>query len=158
VRFTSWDQKRQLARALAEVMPARSPGRPGDTPDHDEPGQCVTRQVLTALAATAAGAPAASGSEADGVTQPHRIDVHHHHTPPPYVAAITARNIPGPVRDWTPAKSIEDMDKAGVATSVTSITTPAMRFLDDPGARKLARECNDYTQAGRDSRALACSP
>jgi len=28
----------------------------------------------------------------------HRIDVHHHHTPPPYVAAITAKNIPGPVR------------------------------------------------------------
>jgi len=35
-------------------------------------------------------------------TTPHRIDVHHHHTPPPYLAAITARNIPGPVRDWTP--------------------------------------------------------
>ncbi len=76
---------------------------------------------------------------------PHRIDVHHHHTPPPYVAAITARNIPGPVRDWTPEKSIADMDKAGVATALTSITTPALRFLDDAGARKLARECNEYT-------------
>src|SRR3989454_3815880 len=77
--------------------------------------------------------------------KPHRIDVHHHHTPPPYLAAITARNIPGPVRDWTPEKSIGDMDKAGVATAMTSITTPALRFLDDPGARKVARECNDYT-------------
>jgi predicted TIM-barrel fold metal-dependent hydrolase len=78
-------------------------------------------------------------------TKPHRIDVHHHHTPPPYVAAITARNVPGPVRDWTPEKSLADMDEAGVTTALTSITTPAMRFLDDPGARKLARECNEYS-------------
>jgi predicted TIM-barrel fold metal-dependent hydrolase len=77
--------------------------------------------------------------------KPHRIDVHHHHTPPPYVAALTARNIPGPVRDWTPEKSLADMDKAGVATALTSITTPAVRFLDDAGARKVARECNDYS-------------
>ncbi len=76
---------------------------------------------------------------------PHRIDVHHHHTPPPYVAAITAGNIAGPVRDWTAEKSIADMDRAGVATAITSITTPALRFLDDAGARKLARECNDYS-------------
>ena len=76
---------------------------------------------------------------------PHRIDVHHHHTPPPYVAAITAKNVPGPVRDWMPEKSIADMDRAGVATALTSITTPALRFLDDAGARKLARECNEYS-------------
>jgi predicted TIM-barrel fold metal-dependent hydrolase len=75
----------------------------------------------------------------------HRIDVHHHHTPPPYVAALTAKNIPGPVRDWTPEKSIADMDRAGVATALTSITTPALRFLDEAGARRVARECNEYT-------------
>ena len=86
-------------------------------------------------------------------TKPHRIDVHHHHTPPPYLAAITARNIPGPVRDWTPEKSLADMDKAGVATAITSVTTPALRFLDDAGARKLARECNEYTaKLGADSK------
>src|SRR5262245_22342075 len=79
------------------------------------------------------------------VAKLHRIDVHHHHTPPAYAAAITAQNVPGPVRDWTPEKSIADMDRAGVATSITSITTPALRFLDDAGARKLARECNDYS-------------
>ena len=77
--------------------------------------------------------------------RPHRIDVHHHHTPPPYLAAITARNIPGPVRNWTPEKSLADMDRAGVATALTSITTPALRFLDDGDARKLARECNEYS-------------
>ena len=78
-------------------------------------------------------------------TAPHRIDVHHHHTPPPYLAAIVAKNIPGPVRDWSAAKSIADMDAAGVATALTSITTPALRFLDDAAARKVARECNEYS-------------
>jgi len=75
----------------------------------------------------------------------HRIDVHHHHTPPPYLAALTARNVTGPVRDWTPDKSIADMDAAGVATALTSITTPALRFLDEAGARRVARECNEYS-------------
>src|SRR2546425_3292086 len=77
--------------------------------------------------------------------KPHWIDVHHHHTPPPYVAAITARNIPGPVRDWTPERPTADRDRAGAATAMPSTPTPAMRFLDDAGARKLARECNDYS-------------
>jgi predicted TIM-barrel fold metal-dependent hydrolase len=49
------------------------------------------------------------------------------------------------VRDWTPEKSLADMDAAGVATALTSVTTPALRFLDDGAARKLARECNDYS-------------
>ncbi len=75
----------------------------------------------------------------------HRIDVHHHHTPPPYAAALAAKNIPGPVRDWTPEKSIADMDSAGVATALTSITTPGLRFLDEAGAGEVARECNEYT-------------
>lgn len=107
----------------------------------------VRREFLTGIAALGAtGLLPRRESEAQMATAPpHRIDVHHHHTPPPYVAAITARNIPGPVRDWTPEKSIADMDKAGVATAVTSITTPALRFLDDAGARKLARESNEYS-------------
>jgi len=105
------------------------------------------REFLAGMAAFGAGALVSRrDAEAQMATaKPHRIDVHHHHTPPPYAAAITAKNIPGPVRDWTPEKSLADMDKAGVATALTSITTPAMRFLDDAGARKLARECNDYT-------------
>jgi predicted TIM-barrel fold metal-dependent hydrolase len=105
------------------------------------------RKVLTGMAVLGARA-LRSRHEAEAqmsTSKPHRIDVHHHHTPPPYLAAITAGNIPGPVRDWTPEKSIADMDRAGVATAMTSITTPAMRFLDDAGARRVARECNDYT-------------
>jgi predicted TIM-barrel fold metal-dependent hydrolase len=91
--------------------------------------------------------------EFHSVAQAHRIDVHHHHTPPPYVTALTTKNVPGPVRDWTPEKSLADMDKAGVATALTSITTPVLRFLDETGARKVARECNEYSaKLARDSR------
>jgi len=113
----------------------------------DEARGIARREFLSGMAVLGAGA-LVSRHEAEAqmaTAKPHRIDVHHHHTPPPYVAAITAKNVAGPVRDWTPEKSLADMDKAGVATAMTSITTPAMRFLDDAGARKLARECNDYT-------------
>jgi 6-methylsalicylate decarboxylase len=71
------------------------------------------------------------------------IDVHHHITPPSYLAETQARQNP-PTIGWSVAKSIEDMDKAGVATSITSITTPGVWFGDAAQARKLARECNDY--------------
>src|SRR5262245_63332772 len=94
------------------------------------------REFLSGMAALGASALVSRHAEAQmAIVKPHRIDVHHHHTPPPYLAAITARNVPGPVRDWTPEKSLADMDRAGVATALTSITTPALRFLDDAAAR-----------------------
>jgi 6-methylsalicylate decarboxylase len=105
------------------------------------------RELLTGMAALGTSALLSRRQAEAQMSSPkaHRIDVHHHHTPPPYVAALTAKNIPGPVRDWTPEKSIADMDRAGVATALTSITTPALRFLDEAGARRVARECNEYT-------------
>src|SRR5258705_3722366 len=105
------------------------------------------RDFLAGMAALGTGA-LISHDEAEpqmATAQPHRIEGTHHHPPPPYGAGIRARSVPALVRDWIAEKSLADMDKAGVATALTSITTPAMRFLDDPGARKLARECNDYT-------------
>ena len=105
------------------------------------------REFLTGLSALgAAWLLDGRAAEAQMATaQPHRIDVHHHHTPPPYLDAITEHKIPGPVRDWTADKSLADMDRAGVATAVTSITTPALRFLDEGRAQGLARECNEYS-------------
>ena len=102
---------------------------------------------LAALGATALvqGRESAAQAPAAGSAAPHRIDVHHHLSPPPYVAELTARKLGSrPSLDWTPAKSIDDMDKAGVATAVTSITTPGVRLGDDANARRLARECNEY--------------
>lgn len=46
---------------------------------------------------------------------------------------------------WTPAKSIDAMDKAGIATSMTSISEPGVWFDgDNAAAQRLARECNEY--------------
>ena len=45
---------------------------------------------------------------------------------------------------WTPAQSIDDMDKGGVATSILSISEPSVFFENFDSARALARETNDY--------------
>ena len=49
-----------------------------------------------------------------------------------------------PSYNWSVQKSLDDMDKSGVATSITSITTPALEFLNKDDAIRIARECNDY--------------
>jgi 6-methylsalicylate decarboxylase len=77
----------------------------------------------------------------------HRIDVHHHISPPTYLAALRASTLGAPpTMGWTLARSIDDMDRAGVARAFTSLTTPAVGpWVGDAGARRrLARECNEY--------------
>jgi 6-methylsalicylate decarboxylase len=79
------------------------------------------------------------------VVKPFRIDVHHHFSAPGFIAAISARKTnQRPLELWTPEKSIDDMDKSGVATSMISTSEPSVWFGDNDAARKLARECNDY--------------
>src|SRR5439155_10704131 len=91
------------------------------------------------------GCRSAGVTPAASVAGAQRIDVHHHFGPPTYVAALTDKGIAQrPVIEWTVAKSLDDMDKAGVATAVVSITTPGMTFVDAAAGRRLARECNEY--------------
>ncbi len=45
---------------------------------------------------------------------------------------------------WSPAQSIEEMDKGGIATAVLSLSSPGIWFGDAEQARKLARIVNDY--------------
>jgi predicted TIM-barrel fold metal-dependent hydrolase len=78
-------------------------------------------------------------------TRPHRIDVHHHHASPAFIAEIKARQTgQQPLMDWTPARSIAEMDRAGVQTAMTSVAPPGVWFGDNGTARALARECNEY--------------
>jgi predicted TIM-barrel fold metal-dependent hydrolase len=95
----------------------------------------------TALRCTKADAQAPAAPSA--AAKPHRIDVHHHIAPPAYVAETRALQLP-PTLNWTVEKSLEDMDKAGVATAITSITTPGVWIGDDAQGRHLARVCNEY--------------
>lgn len=77
--------------------------------------------------------------------RPHRIDVHHHLSPPTHVEALRKAKLGSPpTYSWSVQKSLEDMDQADVATSLTSVTTPAVSFLDSDNARRVARECNEY--------------
>lgn len=79
-----------------------------------------------------------------------RIDIHHHFLPPAYVAKARERitavagEFAEQVLAWTPQRSIEAMDQAGVERSIVSISSPGVHFGDDRAAAELARECNDY--------------
>jgi 6-methylsalicylate decarboxylase len=87
-----------------------------------------------------------------------RVDVHHHFYPPQYLEAMRKTaghdrggvNFPG-VATWTPAKTLEEMDKHGVQTAILSLSPPGARMLDKEGNRNLARTCNEFAiQVGRD--------
>jgi predicted TIM-barrel fold metal-dependent hydrolase len=100
---------------------------------------------VAAMAAVGLGHPQRAAAQGADTAKPYRIDVHHHLSPPTYIVASNASNFgDARMRDWTPEKSLEDMDKAGVAVAMLSITTPAVNYTSGEAARKMARECNDY--------------
>lgn len=109
------------------------------------------RGFLTGLLAMGAGAvlpgcatPTRSGSQAAVVRD--RIDIHHHLFSPAFVADLAKSNLAPPiVRGWSVARTLDDMDKAGVATSILSVTTPQVSFTDGANARRIARESNEWT-------------
>jgi 6-methylsalicylate decarboxylase len=101
--------------------------------------------IAGAAAMAAIGLSRSAAAQSADVTKPYRIDVHHHLSPPSYIAAANAGNFGEPLmKGWTPEKSLQDMDKAGIAVAMLSVTTPAVNFTSGEAARKLARECNDY--------------
>ena len=80
------------------------------------------------------------------MTAPYRIDVHHHPSPPSYLSARFARDKQyGPQKDWTVARSLDDMDRGGVATAMLSLPHSVQIW---PGRRDetrgLARDWNEY--------------
>ena len=86
--------------------------------------------------------------------EPHRIDVHHHILPPDYVATVGDDRIgplilAGRTPEWTPAMSVEAMDRNGIATAITSISAPGLWFGDTAESVRLARMCNEYAASIR---------
>jgi len=74
-----------------------------------------------------------------------RIDVHHHIAPPVYLEELAPmKRLTPQTVGWTVQKSIDQMDEAGVALSITSVTTPGLWFGLHSPARRLARACNDW--------------
>jgi predicted TIM-barrel fold metal-dependent hydrolase len=127
-----------------------------DCPSHCSHARTASRRGFLAGAATLSGLMAASGLVLPGrpwaQAKPHRIDVHHHITPPKWLDAVRkAKRDNPPMANWSPQKSLDDMDKAGIATSITSPTTPQVTFLDKEEATAVARSSNEYaTQLMRD--------
>lgn len=107
------------------------------------------RKLLAALGALGATAAlpdwlARAQTSASNSGRRFRVDVHHHFSAPGFIAAISARKTnQQPLEQWTVEKSIEDMDKSGVATAMISTSEPSVWFGDNEAARKLARACNE---------------
>jgi len=84
-------------------------------------------------------------------THAQRIDTHHHLFPPKWldehtddIIAVAPGIPPTAALGWSARKSIDGMDKAGIATAILSIATPGVWFGDVAESRDLARHCNEY--------------
>jgi predicted TIM-barrel fold metal-dependent hydrolase len=111
-----------------------------------EAGRVSRRRFLAGGIAAGAALGLGVSAAAAQSDKPHRIDVHHHLAPPRWIADVVVGRKTGqrPLADWTPQRSIEDMDRGGVATSIVSISEPSVWFGDDAAGRALARACNEY--------------
>jgi predicted TIM-barrel fold metal-dependent hydrolase len=117
------------------------------------PHNLSRRALLTGLGVTGAGAVLQSGA-LRGQTPPNgagRLDFHHHFGSPRWIKKIVDAKRLGWQRmeDYTPAKSLEAMDKAGVATAFLSCTEPGVWVTDDfakerQEAISLARDMNEF--------------
>jgi predicted TIM-barrel fold metal-dependent hydrolase len=112
------------------------------------------RELLKILGAASTGALVCAGSlfhhgllaqTASGGSA-RRFDLHHHFANPALLKLMNDKKTQGYQfwQPYTPAKSVEDMDKGGVQTSFISVTTPGIWFGNDQETRRFARELNEY--------------
>jgi 6-methylsalicylate decarboxylase len=106
------------------------------------------RTFLSALASAgvaAAARPLVANAQSSGAAAGGRIDMHHHFAPPAWIEAVRGRPLLQPANTrWTPAQSLDDMDRGGVAAAVVSITNPGIWFGDARQTGQLARACNEF--------------
>jgi 6-methylsalicylate decarboxylase len=87
----------------------------------------------------------AAKASAQTPARPLRIDVHHHYTSPALLAMMKGRRTHQTFNEeWTVGKSLDAMDRGGVATAVVSTSDPGVWFGDFDAAAALARDCNEY--------------
>lgn len=108
------------------------------------------RGILSAFGALAASAMTGSAI-ADAATAPDPVkadpaydivDVHHHIVPPAFVDYMP--DLPDWVRAWRPERSLEDMDRNGVAAGIASLNSPGLTTAKPEVARAVSRGCNEY--------------
>ncbi|MDB5367491.1 MAG: hypothetical protein JWM77_3418, partial [Rhodospirillales bacterium] len=119
------------------------------------------RGLLASLAGAGAATwlcPHAAAARPVAAKLPRAVDVHHHFYPPSTLdawagtkAALAEAMLPA-IRDWTPQRSIEQLDRAGIRTAILS--TPARGFFKDLEPEQVGsfvRRGNEYaTGLGRD--------
>ncbi|MES2534862.1 MAG: amidohydrolase family protein [Pseudomonadota bacterium] len=81
-----------------------------------------------------------------------RIDVHHHILPAEYVDRVGYDNVgaqgsSGRVPAWSIQDALEGMDKAGISTAITSVSSPGLVPLNARDAVDAARWCNEFAAA-----------
>jgi predicted TIM-barrel fold metal-dependent hydrolase len=111
----------------------------------------TSRRSFLALAGAALASGMATCVQAQEVVgmPAHRIDVHHHILPPKYIAVARDRLLSfapnfASVLTWTPEQSIEQMDRFGIRTAMTSLSNPGTWFGNAEEARALARMSNEF--------------
>ncbi len=118
------------------------------------PGPRSTRRAFLAGSLACAGMAAQGAAFAQPqpapAPPPRRIDIHHHFLPPAFMKEEHdrlnfAHNLgANTLLSWTPQKTIESMDEAGIQTAIASISTPGVWFGDVAAGRRLSRLWNDY--------------
>jgi 6-methylsalicylate decarboxylase len=109
------------------------------------------REFIFGTAAFAAGA-LLSLRESIGQTAGNNIrgiDFHHHFGPPQWTSFLASKNVLHPSwTGWTPTRSVEELDRAGLATAMISITYPGIwlgeNVVSIDATRSLARDCNEF--------------
>jgi predicted TIM-barrel fold metal-dependent hydrolase len=59
-------------------------------------------------------------------------------------SALGAMPASGTFANWTPEASLEVMEANGIRAALTSVSYPAVHFMEPGQARSMARKCNDY--------------
>jgi predicted TIM-barrel fold metal-dependent hydrolase len=117
--------------------------------------RCTRRTFLGAIAASAfTSRPGLAQISPSGPAQ--KIDVHYHLFPSIYFRNELVQKALSPTLaamspsqrstaiDWSPERTIDDMDANGIATIVASAPVPGVWLGDESTGRRLARQFNDY--------------
>jgi len=96
------------------------------------------------LAVGAAATATLASAQRGAAGAARRIDVHHHMLPQRHMDAVAAARESGRPQPWSPAMSIEEMDKNEIATAIVSLVQPGVTIGTVEQARALARDCNEY--------------
>ena len=81
-----------------------------------------------------------------------RIDVHHHFFAPEYTASMGDNAKRPEIRDWTLARTLEEMDKHEVATAMLSLSPPGIHHGAKDANKRLARAINEHAAKLRSER------